>query len=88
MKAMVLHQITSLDVNDQPLTAAEWPVPVAGPGQVLIQVSVCGVCHTELEEIEGRTAPPQLRVIQGQKAKTEQYCGRCQTGNKLFSRIG
>jgi alcohol dehydrogenase, propanol-preferring len=76
MKAMVLHQITSLDVNDQPLTAAEWPVPVPGPGQVLIQVSVCGVCHTELDEIEGRTAPPQLPVILG-----HQVVGTvCQTG--------
>ena len=28
-------------------------------------MSVCGVCHTELDEIEGRTAPPALPVIPG-----------------------
>jgi propanol-preferring alcohol dehydrogenase len=31
----------------------------------LIQVSVCGVCHTELDEIEGRTPPPRLPVVPG-----------------------
>ncbi len=31
----------------------------------MLQVSVCGVCHTELDEIEGRTPPPRLPVILG-----------------------
>jgi alcohol dehydrogenase, propanol-preferring len=65
MKAMVLQQITSLDGHDQPLVAAEVPVPVPGAGEIVIKVNVCGVCHTELDEIEGRTAPPQLPVIPG-----------------------
>jgi alcohol dehydrogenase, propanol-preferring len=65
MKAMVLSRLSSLDLNDQPLTAMEVPVPVPGAGQMLIRVSACGVCHTELDEIEGRTAPPQLPVILG-----------------------
>ena len=29
----------------------------AGTGEIRIRVSVCGVCHTEIDEIEGRTAP-------------------------------
>jgi len=65
MKAMILNQITSLDANNEPLTAVEVPIPEPGTGEILIQVSVCGVCHTELDEIEGRTAPPQLPVIPG-----------------------
>jgi propanol-preferring alcohol dehydrogenase len=65
MKAMVLQQITSLDGNDRPLVATEVPVPVPGPGEIVIKVKVCGVCHTELDEIEGRTAPPRLPVILG-----------------------
>lgn len=65
MKAMILHQITSLDDNDQPLAAADVPVPVPAAGQILVRVHACGVCHTELDEIEGRTAPPQLPVIPG-----------------------
>jgi propanol-preferring alcohol dehydrogenase len=31
----------------------------------LIKISACGVCHTELDEIEGRTPPPALPVIPG-----------------------
>jgi propanol-preferring alcohol dehydrogenase len=40
-------------------------VPVLAPGEVLLRVSRCGVCHTELDEIEGRTPPPRLPVIPG-----------------------
>ena len=32
---------------------------------MLIKVAACGVCHTELDEIEGRTPPPELPVILG-----------------------
>ena len=31
----------------------------------MIQVTACGVCHTELDEIEGRLPPPRLPVIPG-----------------------
>ena len=31
----------------------------------MIRVSRCGVCHTELDEIEGRTPPPKLPVVLG-----------------------
>lgn len=65
MKAMVLPRIVSLDECDQPLTLVDVPVPEPGPGEVLIRVSACGVCHTELDEIEGRTAPPCLPIIPG-----------------------
>ncbi|HVY54181.1 MAG TPA: zinc-dependent alcohol dehydrogenase family protein, partial [Thermodesulfobacteriota bacterium] len=37
-------------------------------GEVLIRLSACGVCHTELDEIEGRTPPPRLPVIPGHQA--------------------
>ena len=39
--------------------------PQPHEGQVLVKVSACGVCHTELDEIEGRTPPPQLPMILG-----------------------
>ena len=41
------------------------PDPVPGPGEILVRVAACGVCHTELDEIEGRTPPPRLPVILG-----------------------
>lgn len=65
MKAMVLNQISSLRQNKRPLAAVQLPVPVPDANQVLIKVATCGVCHTELDEIEGRTPPPQLPVILG-----------------------
>jgi propanol-preferring alcohol dehydrogenase len=65
MKAMVLNQISSLALNKAPLKLVDLPEPVPGANEVLIQVSACGVCHTELDEIEGRMPPPQLPVILG-----------------------
>lgn len=65
MKAMVLRSITDLEQNSEPLVLTELPVPVPSDNEVLIKVSVCGVCHTELDEIEGRTPPPGFPVIPG-----------------------
>ena len=65
MRAMVLSSTGSLDRNPAPLQLLERDVPVPGEGEVLVRVAVCGVCHTELDEIEGRTPPPQLPVIPG-----------------------
>ncbi len=65
MKAMVLQQICSLEENPTPLQLADLPEPRLSADEVLLQISVCGVCHTELDEIEGRTPPPRLPVVLG-----------------------
>lgn len=65
MKAMLLKQITSLDLCSKPLYMDECRVPTVSSNEVLIKVSVCGVCHTELDEIEGRTPPAFLPIILG-----------------------
>ena len=65
MRAMVLHKISQIAENTAPLELEEWPDPVPQAGQLLIRVATCGVCHTELDEIEGRTPPPQLPIIPG-----------------------
>jgi len=65
MKAMVLNRLTSLEENQAPLELAELPNPLPGEHEILIKVSACGVCHTELDEIEGRTPPPRLPVVLG-----------------------
>jgi propanol-preferring alcohol dehydrogenase len=62
---MICQQITDLKKNREPLVSAEIARPVLGEKDVLIRVSACGVCHTELDEIEGRTPPPVLPVILG-----------------------
>lgn len=65
MKAMVLKQLCNLDDTESPLELEQLPDPEPGAGEVLIEVSACGVCHTELDEIEGRTPPPRLPVVLG-----------------------
>jgi len=71
MQAMVLERIVSLNEQDEPLTLRNLPVPQAAAGEVLLAVRACGVCHTELDEIEGRTAPPRLPVIPGHEVVGE-----------------
>jgi len=65
MKAMQITEITRVDQNPKPLKMVDLPVPQPGEGEILIQVAACSVCHTELDEIEGRTPPPHLPVIPG-----------------------
>lgn len=65
MKAMILDQVASLEERPEPLRPAELADPVPGEKVILVKVSACGVCHTELDEIEGRTPPPRLPVIPG-----------------------
>ena len=47
------------------LVATEMPRPIPEADEILIEIAACGVCHTEIDEIEGRTAPPRLPVVPG-----------------------
>jgi propanol-preferring alcohol dehydrogenase len=79
MKAMVLNRISSLQENKAPLEFVDFPKPVPGDKDLLVKISVCGVCHTELDEIEGRTPPSFLPMILG-----HQVVGRIEgTGKKV-----
>ncbi|HOJ71715.1 MAG TPA: zinc-dependent alcohol dehydrogenase family protein [Syntrophorhabdaceae bacterium] len=65
MKAMILDGIYNMNEVDNPLRPEDLPTPEPKEGEVLLRVSACGVCHTELDEIEGRTPPPDFPVILG-----------------------
>ncbi len=65
MRAMILPEIVSLDKVQTPLQLRDLPVPSPAKSEVLIKISACGVCHTELDEIEGRVMPIKLPVIPG-----------------------
>ncbi len=67
MKAYVLERISNLARNPSPLRLREYPVPVPREYDILIRVSACGVCHTEIDEIEGRVSAI-LPVIPGHQA--------------------
>ncbi len=65
MRAMLLTATGSLDVNPAPLVLADIDDPSPGDDEILIRIAACGVCHTELDEIEGRTPPPRLPIVPG-----------------------
>lgn len=89
MRAMILPAMAPLQDNAQPLKLADLPIPQPGRGEVLVRVSVCGVCHTELDEIEGRLPPPQLPVVLGHQVVGQiAALGESVTGLKLGQRVG
>ena len=65
MRAMVLNALGRLADNPTRCNWTSLPDPVPADGELLIKVQTCGVCHTELDEIEGRMPPPRLPIILG-----------------------
>ncbi|HEY2155891.1 MAG TPA: zinc-dependent alcohol dehydrogenase family protein [Isosphaeraceae bacterium] len=89
MRAMLLKALGPAREGRPPLAAEEWPDPEPGPGEVLIRVGACGVCHTELDEIEGRTPPPHLPIILGHQAVGRvEALGEAAAGVAIGDRVG
>jgi propanol-preferring alcohol dehydrogenase len=89
MKAMILPRITPLNQNPTPLQLADVPIPRPWDGEILVKVSTCGVCHTELDEIEGRTPPAFLPLVLGhQVVGRVAEVGRNASKFKLGERVG
>lgn len=65
MKAWVIKKMSEIIESSEPLEMIEFPIPELKDNEVLIKVSACGICHTELDEIEGRLMPSILPVIPG-----------------------
>jgi len=59
MRAMVLER------PGAPLVFRDLPMPVVAPGQVLLRVSACGLCRTDLHVIDGELPEPALPLIPG-----------------------
>ena len=75
-----------LDEPRKPLRAADLPDPEPGPGQVLVEVSACGVCRTDLHVVDGELSDPKLPLVVG-----HQVVGRAVLGGERFApgdRIG
>jgi propanol-preferring alcohol dehydrogenase len=89
MRAMLLQTVGAVETGRDPLTAADIPCPTPGRAEVLIRVAACGVCHTELDEIEGRTPPPVLPVVPGhQIVGTVAACGEGVSCPAVGARVG
>ncbi len=63
MKAMVLEKTSSIE--GKPLKMVDLAIPPPNSRQILVRISVCGICHTDIDEIEGRVKPSKLPVVPG-----------------------
>lgn len=89
MRAMSLERIVSFADEPEPLKLVEVPTPVPADDEILIRVAACGVCHTELDEIEGRTPPPRLPVIPGHEVVgVVEAAGSAVTRHSKGERVG
>ncbi len=89
MRAMVLREFCMLDQSQAPLACESLPDPEPAPGQLLLRLATCGVCHTELDEIEGRMPPPRLPVIPGHQAVGRVVArGEGASGFEIGERVG
>lgn len=82
MRAMVMEE------TGQPLKLRQVPVPQPGEGQILIRVSACGVCRTDLHILDGDLPNPRLPLILGHEIVGEVVrCGpgadRYQPGQRV-----
>jgi propanol-preferring alcohol dehydrogenase len=82
MKAMVLKSHADINTHQTPLSLLSLREPTLAPGEILLRVSRCGVCHTELDEIEGRIKP-HLPIVLG-----HQVVGVIEEGENVGQRVG
>jgi len=66
MRAQLLKKAGN--IADRPLEFADIADPVPGPGELLLSVSACGVCRTDLQICEGDLAARTLPIVPGHQA--------------------
>jgi len=83
MKAMIL------DAPGRPLRLTDVQVPQPAAGQLLLRVSACGVCRTDLHVVDGDLRFPKLPLIPGHEiVGTVAAVGKNVTGTALGTRMG
>ena len=74
--------------DTQTVVLEDVPIPEPGPGEVLVKVAFCGICHSDLSLINGTFPPQRLVVIQGHEASgTIAALGEGVTGWKVGDRV-
>ncbi len=86
MKAMILKKVSP--IGEKPLVLEDLPIPQPGPKQVRVKISACGICHTELDEIEGRLQPKLPIILGHQIVGKVESLGSEATKFKLANRVG
>ncbi|MCP4396010.1 MAG: zinc-dependent alcohol dehydrogenase family protein [bacterium] len=89
MKAMLLHECCDLAKNRTPLQLENISESLLGEDEIQVKVSTCGVCHTELDEIEGRMPPSHFPMVLGhQVVGTVQENGSKAGRFRIGERVG
>jgi propanol-preferring alcohol dehydrogenase len=75
-------------VATHPLEPADVPDPRPGEREILIAVRACGICHTDLHEVEGEIPLPRTPLIPGhqivgQVAALGPGCTRFRAGDRV-----
>ena len=87
MKAMVLKRYAQIE--QKPLVFAELPVPEPAKDEILIKVKVCGACHTDFDEAEGRVQATKLPIVPGhQVVGVVEEIGNTVSRFKIGDRVG
>jgi propanol-preferring alcohol dehydrogenase len=87
MKAMILDGHSPIEAK--PLKLADLPAPAPKDDQILVKVSVCGACHTDLDEAEGRLTPTKSPIVPGHQVVGKVIDkGRAVTKFKIGDRVG
>lgn len=73
MRAMLLREPSRASSEPAALELADVPVPTYGERDVLVKVSVCGVCRTDLDLVDGRLVAPRYPVIPGHQVSAERH---------------
>ncbi|MHC4617067.1 MAG: zinc-dependent alcohol dehydrogenase family protein [Planctomycetota bacterium] len=87
MKAMILSR--SCPAEEKPLQPTDLPLPTPADNEILLKVSVCGACHTDLDEAEGRLTPTKSPIVPGhQVVGTIAEKGKAAAKFKTGDRVG
>ena len=65
MRALVLDRPGPVDAGPGPLRLADVPDPLPGPGEIVLRVTACGVCRTDLQIVEGDIPARRLPIVPG-----------------------
>jgi alcohol dehydrogenase, propanol-preferring len=78
VRAQVLER--AAPIADAPLRLVERPEPAPAPGEVMIRVSACACCRTDLHVVEGELDLPHLPVVPGHQAvgRVERLGANCE----------
>ena len=89
MKAWIIKGISDLTHNFEQLTLTNIDDPILSDYEILIKVHACGVCHTEIDEIEGRATPSFFPIIPGHQIVGEVVdLGKFVNKFKIGDRVG